>query len=283
MQIERLRKIIAYSAKNREEIYSMVKRFCAFARIEYDSDLLNILQIVRSSFEKKGFFVFEMPFADDEIGALCYKGDGLGYVVVNTSLPKVNVNFAIAHEVYHVFFGENVFLSKVEFADDHYYEHEEEYAANLFAGILLMPEVSFQRMYSKFKEESCGKEIDTIIRLMSYYQVPYMAVLIRCLELKLISGNSIPEELFNMDRSLIRKKLSDLWLDESIMDVSGRDDYSHIEMIVEGAGREYIEDEYINEYTLNKVLQNMRKLYAKIKGSKVWRQLIRRSLIITTL
>lgn len=86
-----------------------------------------------------------------------------------------------------------------------------------------------------------------------------------------------------MDRSLIRKKLSDLWLDESIMDVSGRDDYSHIEMIVEGAGREYIEDEYINEYTLNKVLQNMRKLYAKIKGSKVWRQLIRRSLIITTL
>ena len=44
-----------------------------------------------------------MPFADDEIGALCYRGDGLGYVVVNTSLPRVNVNFAIAHEIYHVF------------------------------------------------------------------------------------------------------------------------------------------------------------------------------------
>ena len=55
MNVERLRKIIAYSDKNREDIYSMVKRFCAFARIEYDSDLLNILQIVRSSFEKKGF------------------------------------------------------------------------------------------------------------------------------------------------------------------------------------------------------------------------------------
>ena len=67
MNIERLRKIIAYSDKNHEDIYSMVKRFCAFARIEYDSDLLNILQIVRSSFEKKGFLVFEMPFADDEI------------------------------------------------------------------------------------------------------------------------------------------------------------------------------------------------------------------------
>ena len=65
MNVECLRKIIAYSDKNREEIYSMVKRFCSFAGIEYDSDLLNILQIVRSSFQKKGYFVLEMPFPDD--------------------------------------------------------------------------------------------------------------------------------------------------------------------------------------------------------------------------
>ena len=32
--------------------------------------------------------------------------------------------------------------------------YEEEYAANLFAGMLLMPEISFRRMYLKFKEES---------------------------------------------------------------------------------------------------------------------------------
>ena len=53
MNVERLRKIIAYSDKNREEIYSMVKRFCSFAGVEYDSDLLNILQIVRSSFQRR--------------------------------------------------------------------------------------------------------------------------------------------------------------------------------------------------------------------------------------
>lgn len=266
MNVQRLRKIIAYSDKNREEIYSMVKRFCSFAGIEYDSDLLNILQIVRSSFQKKGYFVFEMPFADDEIGALCYRGDGLGYVVVNTSLPRVNVNFAIAHEIYHVFFGESEFVSKVEFADDHYYEHEEEYAANLFAGMLLMPEVSFRRMYLKFKEETCGNEVDTIILLMSYYQVPYMAILIRCLELELMVGNALPEQLFDFDRVTIRQKLADLWQDESIMDASNRDDYSHIEIIVERLGREYIEDGYINERTLKKALHNMRELYTKIKG-----------------
>lgn len=265
MNVERLRKIIAYSNKNHEEIYSKVKLFCAFTEIEYDSDLLNILQIVRSSFEKKGFFVFEMPFADDEIGAMCYRGDGLGYVVVNTSLPRVNVNFAIAHEVYHVFFGESEFVSKVEFADDHYYEHEEEYAANLFAGMLIMPEVSFRRMYAKFKDESRGDEVDTIIRLMSYYQAPYMSVLIRCLELRLITENTLPDSLFNVDRVHVQKKLSELWLDESVMEASNRDDYSHIEKIVEKMGREYMGEKYINERTLKKVLHNMRELYRNIR------------------
>ncbi len=266
MNIERLRTIIAYSDKNREDIYSMVKRFCSFVGIEYDSNLLNILQIARSSFQKKGYLVFEMPFADDEIGALCYKGDGLGYVVLNTSLPRVNVNFAIAHEIYHVFYGSDEFVSKVEFVDDYYYEHEEEYAANLFAGILLMPEVSFRRMFSKFREESEGDEAGTIIRLMSYYQVPYMAVLIRSLELGLVAGNEVREDFFNIEREQISQKLNDLWLDESIMEPSGKDDYVHIEAVVAGVGKEFARDGFINERTVNKALKNMRELYTKIKG-----------------
>jgi Zn-dependent peptidase ImmA (M78 family) len=266
MNVERLRKIIAYSEKNREDINIKVKKFCSFAGIEYDSNLLNILQIVRSSFNKKGFLVIEMPFADDEIGALCYKGDGIGYVVINTSLPRVNANFAIAHEIYHVFWGESEFVSKVEFSNDHYYEHEEEYAANLFSSMLLMPEIGFRRMYSKFKDESKENEVDTIIRLMSYYQVPYMSVLIRCLELELITGNTFSEQLINIDRAFIKQKLSELWLDENIMEASNNDDYSRLEIAVKRFGREYIKDEYINERTLNKVIHNMRELHNKIKG-----------------
>ena len=266
MNVERLRKIISYSESDREEIDSKVKRFCSFSGIEYDSDLLNILQIVRSSFQKKGYLVFEIPFADDEIGALCYRGDGLGYVVLNTSLPKVNVNFAIAHEIYHVFFGTEEFVSKVEFVDDHYYEHEGEYAANLFAGMLLMPEVSFRKMYLKFKEESSEDEVNTILRLMSYYQVPYMAALIRCLELRLITGSTYKEDLLSISRDQIKHRLADMWLDECIMEPVGRDDYIHIEALVERFGREYIKDEYINKRTLRKALENMRELYARIKG-----------------
>lgn len=266
MNVERLRKILEYSEKNREETNYMVKKYCSFAGIEYENDVLNIMQIVRSSFQKKGFMVLELPFADDEIGALCYKGDGLGYVVINSSLPRMNSNFALAHEIYHVFFQENGSVSKVEFSDEYHYEHEEEYAANLFAGMLLMPEVSFRRMYVKFKEESDGEEFDTIIRLMAYYRVPYMAVLIRCYELMLPDNNIITNELLNITTGKIKERFDELWLDYSMLNASNKDDYAHMEMLVKRYGIEYIRDGYVNEYVLDKVLQNMRKLYDKIKG-----------------
>lgn len=152
MNIERLRKIIKYSDANRCDMDSKLKNFYSFAGMSSDLEVLNIMQIVRPSFQKKGYLVFEIPFADKEIGALCYKGDALGYIVLNTSLPKVNINFALCHELFHVFYQETEFRPKVEFANDCYYEHEEEYAANLFAGMLLMPEAGFRFMYNKFKQ-----------------------------------------------------------------------------------------------------------------------------------
>jgi hypothetical protein len=121
-------------------------------------------------------------------------------------------------------------------------------------------------MYSKFKDESEGDEVGAIVRLMSYYQAPYMAVLIRCLELGLIAGNAELDELFSIDRDQVKQRLNELWLDESIMEPSLRDDYIHIEALVGRFGRKFIEDKYINERTVSKALENMRELYAKIKG-----------------
>lgn len=266
MNIERLRKIIEYSESNRDDIETQIRNFYAFAGMNTDKDVLNILQIVRPVFKEKGFLVLEIPFADDEIGALCYKGDALGYIVINSSLPKVNVNFAICHEIYHVFNRGKLFRSKVEFADGHYYEHEGEYAANLFAGMLLMPEASFRFMFNKFKGESNGDMLDTIVRLMSYYQVPYMAALIRCYELGLPDDNSVSEELLNVNSDGVREKFVELWLDDKVLEATKKDDYRQLESLVRAFGEEYIENAYINERTLQKVLRNMRTLYSDIKG-----------------
>lgn len=266
MNIEKLKRIIQYSDIHKTDIETKVEKFYTLAEMSNGKDVLNIMQIVRPFFKERGYLVLEMPFSDNEIGALCYRGDALGYIVLNTSLPKVTVNFALCHELYHVLFQKSSVKTKVEFASDNYYEHEEEFAANLFAGMLMMPEAGFSYMYKKFKKESEGNEEDTLIRLMNYYQAPYMAVLVRCYELRLTDNDSISEEVMNADQESIRERFIDLWLDSSILEATKRDDYAHLELTVKRMGQEYIEDAYINDRTLYYVLRNMRKLYAEIKG-----------------
>ena len=265
MNIERLRKIIKYCDANRDDVESKVKNFYSFAGMSSDKEVLNMMQIARTSFREKGFLVLEIPFSDKEIGALCYRGDALGYIVLNTSLPKVNINFAICHELYHVFYQKSEFRTKVEFVNNRY-DEQEEAAANLFAGMLLMPEASFRLMYSKFKEESGNNEKDTIIRLMNYYQAPYMAVLIRAFELDLPDRECISEDLLHVEPERIRERFHDLWLDADILDATKKDDYIHIEALVEQVGTEGIRDAYLNQRTLEKAIKNMRKLYSDIKG-----------------
>lgn len=266
MNIERLRKIIKYCDANRDDMESKVKNFYSFAGMSSDKEVLNIMQIARTSFREKGYLVLEMPFSDKEIGALCYRGDALGYIVLNTSLPKVTINFAVCHELYHVFYQKSEIKTKVEFVNNHYYEQEEEAAANLFAGMLLMPEASFRLMYAKFKEESGNNEKDTLIRLMNYYQAPYMSVLIRAYELGLPDDMCISEDLLDIEPDRIRERFHDLWLDTGILDATGKDDYIHIEALVERFGKEGVRDTYLNQRTLEKVMKNMRKLYTDIKG-----------------
>lgn len=266
MDYDRLRKIMKYSDSNQEIVESRLREFYSLCGMSNHNEMLNILQIVRTSLLGKGYLVLELPFADKEIGALCYRGDALGYVVLNSSLPKVNVNFAACHEIYHVYFQQNESMPKVEFANDRYYEYEEESAANLFAGMLLMPEAGFRFMYHKFKVDSDGDELSTMVRLMSYYEVPYMSVLVRCCELGLSGINSISEKLLGIGKEIVRDKFLELWLDGRILEATKKDDYAQLEAMVERIGKANMEDAYINGRTLKKVLQNMRSLYLEIKG-----------------
>ena len=66
MNIERFRKIIQYSDANRNDMETKVKNFYSFVRMSSDKEVLNIMQIARPSFQKKGYLVLEMPFADDD-------------------------------------------------------------------------------------------------------------------------------------------------------------------------------------------------------------------------
>ena len=101
---------------------------------------------------------------------------------------------------------------------------------------------------------------------MNYYQVPYMAVLVRCFELELLEESDISKMLLEISADDIKNGFSRLWLDESILNQSYRDDYDKLEYMVKRYGEECMEGAYLNERTLKKVLQNMKRLYREVRG-----------------
>lgn len=237
--------------------------------MDMNNTIRNFFQLVRPLFLANNYLVIEMPFKDKEIGALCYKGDTMGYTFLNTSLPKVNVNFALCHEVYHVFYQESGFEHKVElYMNEQYYEHEEELAANLFAGMVLMPEYNFKHMFYKFENETKADDsiITILVKLMNYFEVPYMAALIRCYELKLLEAGDLLKDLLNVDKETIKEEFSRLWLEEDILQATKKDDFEKFAVVIQRKGAEYLKNGYINERAYRKALSNINSIYQQIKG-----------------
>lgn len=269
MKFDKFQAIVEFNRKNQENIAASVKDFYFKMRMNYEKDLLNIMMLVRPVFQKKEYIVLEMPFKDKEIGAICYKGDSRGYMILNSALAKVNENFALAHEIFHVFYQDQLFGKKIElYMNEHYLEYEEEMNANLFAGILLMPTPGFIEMFHKFREEQNEEDSDiTIIcKLMSYFEVPYMAALIRAYELDLLSGGKLLEALLNVDAADVELEFSRLWLDDTILHSTARDDYGRLQELIKKVGKKYTEEEILNKDVIDKILVNISKIYGEIRG-----------------
>lgn len=269
MRFEKFRSILEYNRKNQNDIASKVRDFYFQMNMNYEKDLLNLMMVVRPLFNKMNYLVIEMPFKDKEIGAISYKIDYFGYTILNSSLPKVNVNFALAHEIYHVFYQQVLSAKKIElYMNEHYYEYEEEWAANLFAGILLMPTPSFTEMFRKFKMEQSDEDtpVTIIVKLMNYFEVPYMAVVIRAYELNLLPDGDMLQELLNVSGQMIEDEFATLWLDERILQATCRDDYARLEHVVKQIGTQCEHDEILDSVTTTTILNNMRKIYDEIRG-----------------
>lgn len=269
MKFEKFRSILEYNCKNQNDISAKVRDFYFQMNMNYDKDLLNLMMVVRPLFNKKNYLIIEMPFKDKEIGAISYKIDYFGYTIINSSLPKVNVNFALAHEIYHVFYQQILSRKKIElYMNEHYYEYEEEWAANLFAGILLMPTPSFTEMFCKFKNEQSDDDthVTILVKLMNYFEVPYMAVLIRAYELNLLTDGDMLQKLLNISGKIIEDEFAKLWLDERILQATYRDDFFRLEQVVKQIGTRCEHDEILDSVTTATIIKNMRKLYDEIRG-----------------
>lgn len=105
---------------------------------------------------------------------------------------------------------------------------------------------------------------------MNYYQAPYKAALVRCCELGLLEESVDLDALLSLNAAGIRKYFDELWLDQSVLEATKKDDFANLETVVNRLGKEYIDTGYLSERTLSKARQNMRMLYysTSIKGER---------------
>lgn len=131
-----------------------------------------------------------------------------------------------------------------------------------------MPSPSFTSMFHKFKKEQNEKdsEISIIAKLMSYFEVPYMAVIIRCYELGLLPDGEVLKSLMKFTSNDIESEFSRLWLDNEILKPTKRDDYDRLEQLVREIGEKCKEDQILNDKAVSKVIENIRKIYNEIRG-----------------
>lgn len=271
MDFERFKNIVQYNIEHQSEMKEKVQDFRETVGITQERNLPNLLLFARPMLDKENYIVLEMPFCDEEIGAIsCRKRKG-GYILLNSSLPRTNVNFALAHELYHVLYQKKVYGRKVEqYISDQYSDYEEEHEANLFAGMLMMPSLAFQYVMTRFLMEQTVEdtEITLFAKLMSYFEVPYMAVLIRCYELKLLSDNNVLERLLNVDKRMLEEEFARLWLNEELLRPTFRNEYEKFRNLVVEKGIDNVKRGLMSEQTTNKIVKKMDSIYQTIRRSE---------------
>lgn len=167
-------------------------------------DIYNILKNYVSKNENH-LELFRLPIKDDDFCAFTCIREGQIFTVLNSFLPVSKQIFAIAHELYHVWCyisDQDDGLSHVgsllrsENMDEETATRED-MEANAFAGLLLVPGIQLQEQMYVYGIDKKKLDLDSIVRLMDIFAVPYKAIVLRLFEENIIServANQLLEE-----------------------------------------------------------------------------------------
>lgn len=264
MDIKKLRKIVLYNREIHLQTEEQVRRFCGTAHV--DPGRLEIKNLLRQICRSLGIYLLELPMKDQETGSIFFVISGVKYLLINSSIPRMNVNFAIAHELYHIMNEETAVLKAADiFVMDSYEGNDHEMRANAFAGELLMPEEKVNMLLYQFLGET-DSAMECIVRLMDYFSTTYMSVLIRLIELGKIRDNEEILQQSAVDYMAVKEAFMKYGLNTEILEPSYRDDYEDLRLRVQQAGEELIGKGLMSEYQMGYLLEHIQKVYERICG-----------------
>jgi len=143
---------------------------------------------------KKSIFL-QIPSIDESLGGFIIDYGSIKCCYINTYQPRVNQNFIMFHEIYHIAKG-----IKPNYAHFISVEIEQEPTiddrkADYFASLILMPEQKMKSFFQELSDDS-GFHVK-IFKAMNQFKAPYKAILIRMLELNIIQETEKFTEYFN--------------------------------------------------------------------------------------
>lgn len=228
----------------------------------------NPVSMLRSALQKDRSLLLELPLASKEIDALCFQNKDMKYTLLNSAQPKIYTNYTLCRTFFYLSINQNPTTAKVKpFYHIHSYNQPDNLRAATFTHLFLLPEASLRSMFYHFFTEQQKEDstLTILVKLMNYYEVPYQPLLIRCYSLGLLDSGETLEELLRVDFPRIQAEFHRLWLDESLLQPTMRDDFSRLEQLVKSSGETYIQEEYLKQKTLQLALSNMKNIYLDIR------------------
>lgn len=122
-----------------------------------------------------------------------FKGKTSNVIAINSDMSIGRQNFSLAHELYHLYYGESnkCIISPISITSNNF----EENCAETFASYFLIPQISLREMVKKMHEENKATKISLadVIKLEQYFGVSHKAMLYRLKGENFINDDELKE------------------------------------------------------------------------------------------
>lgn len=160
---------------------------------------------LKSLLRKLNVLTVYRPISDDFSGMALKieRGDSIErFILVNSNHSLGKQHFTIAHELYHLYI-QNDFKSMICKTGRFEKKDKEEYNADTFAAIFLMPKTGIMDLIPDIELESRELSLATILKIEHYYSCSRTALLYRLRGLKLIKNEEFNKFKVDIKRGAV--------------------------------------------------------------------------------
>jgi Zn-dependent peptidase ImmA (M78 family) len=262
MEFNKFKEIVLRNRTYEDHIEEVLEEFNN--KVNWTGDIPKMIKEIGNKLDT---FIIQIPMKDPEFGA-CYLDTSYSkYLLLNSSQARNKMYFSFCHDVYHILRGTTGYINEMRevHLNQSYFDDEIEMKANFFAANLLMPKIQFRNLFNKYTSENEKLE-DVTIKLMAFFEAPYISVLLRICELKLIESTEQLQKLLRYDMEKIDEKFEDLWLEKDCLTSSKVDEFKYLYKTLNEKGRQLNKKGLLSDYDFDKLMKNIESLYLKVKA-----------------